>query len=100
MKRVRLCKSKLAWCPNRSSMGENSSYRRPRLTVNFEFTFQSSCAYHAHDVFWEETKLVVEALPLSSCPMRADAIGSPVTVLICWPVVPFAVDGNAVWFWL
>jgi len=32
----------------------------------------------AHADFWEETKFVVEMLPLSICPRRAEAIESPV----------------------
>src|SRR5579871_5813612 len=97
---VRFCKSKLAWRPKRSSIGDHSSYRRPMLMVNLEFTFQSSCAYHAHALFCDETKFVVEMLPLSIWPSSADAIGSPVTVLMAAPVVPLVVSGKAVWFWL
>src|SRR5450432_2402835 len=100
IKRVKVCKSKLACRPKRSSIGDHNSYRKPRLTVNFEFTFQSSCAYPAHAVLWEEMKFVVEMLPLSNCPSRAEAMGSPVTVLIAAPVLPLEVSGNAVSFWL
>src|ERR1700751_923044 len=54
MKRVRLWRSKLAWCPKRSSIGDHNSYRSPRLMVSLRLTFQSSCAYHAHADFCEE----------------------------------------------
>ena len=71
-----LCRSKFACRPNRSSIGDHSSYRSPRLMVSLGLTFQSSCAYHAQADFCDDTKLVVEILALSSCPeqRRSDRI--------------------------
>src|ERR1700727_2660623 len=66
------------------------------FTVIFEVSFQSSCAYPAKATFCDETKFVVEMLPLSRTPKRADAIASPVRLLTLDPLEALLPEGNAV----
>src|SRR5262249_38278334 len=96
MYRVMVCRSKFAWRPKRSPIGDHNSYRRPMFRVSLREIFQSSCAYPAQATFWEEMKFVVEMEALSTCPSRAEAIASPVLAATVGPNEEALDDGNAV----